>query len=436
MVLWQHAFSGLYMKNQFRKNVTTVFAGNILYLLVTLAIYLVLFRWMEIEVYATFVLVLAVVDGLTEASDLGLNTSLIKTLGKYSSPTRTRFSIAYVFRLKILFLLFVAVLLFSLSGNLIFWSRTSSAPEVSLGLVFALIGVSIIREFYFAILLAKRKYHQYRNARLINRLMVFSVIAVTYMFGSLSVETALWAFLIAAATVSVHSYLEIFSHFYCAINNIPRSVKSDIADTGKWMSVSGFIVLIMTRLDVFYLSHYSLLAELSYYAIIFKLASVILVMVRSFSQVYLPVQVTRIGDSRMATSLSLKLSLVALGGIAVIWLFVDVAVAGIGLITSKNMPDAASNVMVVLTASFLFSLISSPFSQYLIAHEQSKKLVLLNSMQLGIVIVIGYIFTPKYGVYAPVTAIFLNSFIGYIFVLVAVLFRYRDGNLLGNPPGN
>jgi len=419
------------MESRFKKNVKTVFVGNIVYLLVTVVIYLLLFRWLETKEYAILVVLLAVVDGLTEVSDLGLNTSLIKSLSKYSSATRNRLSVAYVLRLKLLFIVFVTSLFFLLNDSLLSWVFSSSVSAIPMGLVLAVIGISILREFHFTILLAQRRYKQYRNARLMNRLVIFVAITLVYVFGGLSIGTALWAFFIAAAVVSVRSYKDMLLYFSYAIKKIPVSVKSDIAATGKWMSISGFLALIITRLDVFFLSHYSLLVELAYYAVIFKLASVILVMVRSFSQVYLPVQMTRIGDSDMAKTLSRKLTLVAVAGIAIVWLFVDVGLAGVEVVTSKNMPAIADNIMVILTASFLVALMSSPFSQFLIAHEQAHKLVFLNLVQLGIVTTINYFFIPIYGVYAPVIAILLYSFVGYVSVMLLVFFGKIEGNIGG-----
>jgi len=414
------------MKSGFKKNVATVFIGNIIYLFVTVIIYLLLFRWLKTSEYAVLVVLLAVVDGLTEVSDLGLNTSLIKSLSQYSSATRNHLSIAYVLRLKILFIVLVTIIFILLNDSFLTWIFESSISTIPIYLVLSVIGVSILREFLFTILLAQRKYNQYRNARLLNRLVILVVIAVLYMFGSLAVDTTLWTFLFAAVLVSVRSYKDFLLYLSSTFTKIPASVKRDIASTGRWMSISGLLALVITRLDVFFLSHYSMLVELAFYAVIFKLASVILVMLRSFSQVYLPVQVACIGDSEMARNLSLKLTLVAFIGILIIWVFVDAGLVGIEAITNRDMPAVASDVMLILTASFLLALMSSPFSQYLIAHERANMLVLLNLVQLMVVATINYVYMPEYGVYVPAIAIFLYSLIGYVFVLLLVVLSKKE----------
>ena len=407
----------------FKKNVSIVFIGNLVYLLVTAAIYLMLFRWLDDSAYAVLIVFLALIDGLTEVSDIGLNSALIKSLGKYSSASRRRLSIAYVLRLKVVFVLFVFATVFVFKDVALQWMFPAQVSAASVYLLMVVAMASIFREFHFTVLLAQRRYRAYRNARILNRIIIIIMIGMLQLFGYLAVDTILIAFLVAAVLVSMNSYTEMFGYASYSIRGIPETVKQDIMSVSKWMSLSGIIVLLSSKLDVLFLSHYSLTAELAYYAIMFKLASMVLVFVRSLSQVYLSIQAARTGAAEMALCLSRKLTLFALVAGVVAWLLLDVGIAGIELATDRSIPAIAADVLLILIASFLISLVSSPLSQYVIAHELSQWLVLLNIFQLGLILLLNYKFIPIYGLYAPALAILLCSVVGYLVVLVLV---WRD----------
>lgn len=403
------------------KDTTGVFAGNILTSVLAFTFIVLVSRFLGPADFGIFSLALALLTMVSDISDFGANTGMIKFTSialRDNKPEKAHQLIKLNFRFKLFWgaaVAFFGYLLASKIALLIFKNEALTTPlKISFLGIFGV----IIFSFFLAVFQA---YQQF-NRRIfmgfilgLSRVLFFLVLII---FGKISIFSCLVGY-ITMPLICLFLFYPWLPLSFIKENIREKKLGSELFHFSKWLTISTFCVLILSRLDIFFLTRLAGPESTGIYNAAFRLGSFILLINSSFTVTLMPA-LFGMSETKQLWGYFKKLIL----GIVIISLFLLSLIfwaPAIIKIIYGSAYLAAIPVFQILILGFIAMVAISALEMILYALNRPDLFAILMMISLILSGAANYFLIPLYGAPGAAGAFLSVKIFGIIYLLLAVL---------------
>jgi len=383
----------------------------------------ILARVLGVGDFGTYTLLLALLNLVTDLSDLGLNSAMVK-FGSQSAGTGEKRGFAQVasavFRMKLMLGLGVVLLALVLVGPLTSLLFAHVDPGIGSYFRLSLIGaaVAVPATFFPALLQTMQSFRLYsiamvsRYASKLGLLILFIVFAVSW-----SLELIVWVEIASIVVFLFAGYmLSPVKRF--DLRKSDPALRKGIVGFGKWIVLYQVIALVGGKTDVLFVGGISDAAALGLYGAAMKIAGVVSVSTYSYFNALLPefssLSTAQELSARRRSSFGIGLLLI--GGIALLALIADPLVA----LFFGDPFASAGRLLQIVCIGLALNVMTHPLSAVLFS--QNKPMVFPVSSGVSIVVFAAgnFVLIPLLGVTGAAVAYVLQC----VALFLVTLFFY------------
>jgi O-antigen/teichoic acid export membrane protein len=274
------------------KDTAWVFAGNLISSVLGYAIIVVCARVMLPEAFGYFSIVIAVITMLTDISDFGLNTSMVKFIAHHTA-LKDENSVAAILRFnfisKGILSLVLVVAGIALAG--VISSSFFRMPALATPLRVSFLGIPGI--FLAGIFLALYQARQQHVRRVIWNvgMVAFRFVLLLLLF---LIDRVTPSIILVVALYIVAPYIFTIPFFKNILDKnskptIKKEMMQKIFGFGKWFILINVCVIIIGRIDMFLLARYTNATTVGFYSAGYKIASLVTLLNASLITIIYPV---------------------------------------------------------------------------------------------------------------------------------------------------
>ncbi|MDX2196360.1 MAG: oligosaccharide flippase family protein [Cytophagales bacterium] len=407
------------INSDFFKKTSIVFVGNLINKIILLYTYYLLARNLEIKEYGLLMLCTSITTMVTNISAYGTNATLSRAISQFLQ-TENHQKIKLIFSTTVINVFFfstlLCVILILFSENISYFILKCSYNEL---VIAASIGIPILvlQNMYISYF---NGYQNFRVSMILNIIpSVFLLLAVSllYYFNKNTLLCISLAFAICPLSFLLYFIFYNKDFFFPRYYNI--SILKDSFNFGKWMTLQSIIIIIQSKVDMFMLSYFNMIEQVSYYDIANKVQGIVLFLLGAYTTVLIPKMNTLRSKHEIIKFVNKNLIVSKiLMAILIVVAIVSPFIINF-LFSSKYAPSTLPLIIILL--SLIPLVFIYPFNAALIAIGKSKIFFIVAIVQLIANVSISYILLPMYGA--------IGSGISYVLVnVISLIFAYYSYN--------
>ena len=384
----------------------------------------ILARFLGVEDFGTLVLILALLNLVTDLSDLGLNSSLIK-FGAAGAGERDQSGFrkiaSVVLRLKLILGGAVVVTALMLGPLLVGLFFDHVDPQIVWYFQLSLLGalLAVPASFFPALLQTAQQFRTYSLA-MVSRYgskLLFLLICVV-MITEWTLDLMVWVEIGSIVVFLLAGFLLSPLRRFDLSEKDP-SLQRQIFGFGKWIVLYQVISLLGGKVDIFFIGGIADSAALGLYGAAMKIAGVVSVTTYSYFSALLPefsgITSVRILSERRRKSFPIVLMFVA--AIGVLFLIADPLIL---MLFGEPYAGAASLLQVVCLGLAL-NVLGHPLSAVLFSQNRPEVFPVSSTVSIGVFAAANLLLIPVLGVMGAAVAFVLHS----VALFIVTLFYYR-----------
>lgn len=365
--------------------------------------------------YGLFAVAYAVLGLVTQMTDFGLSTSLVRFVSLYNSQNKSDMAkkiLKMVFKIRIiggLIVLFLSIL-FAKHISILLFNDKVFTNLVIIAFVGGL-GLSLFN-YLLTMFQAEKKFNAMIKLSFIQK---FAVLFIILLISKLNAFVAIAAYAIIPFLMFFVGIIIIpkgFLKIKCTMNDL-----FELFHFSKWIMISTLATMLIMKFDVFMLSALSNLEEVGYYASANQLAFVFPLITSSLTTTLLPTtsEYTSIDQIKNYMNKIFKIAPF------VIILCIPILIFAKNIISLIYGPAFFGSIIVfqILLISFIIGIIINPISLIFYSMNKVHLLSIQNVAQLIINIILNLIFIPHYGAIGAATSTLLVRVFGLVYVAYA-----------------
>jgi O-antigen/teichoic acid export membrane protein len=396
-------YQELFRSSEFRKGLIKVYGGDIFSTFIGAVTALLIIRGLAVNDYASYTAFYSIVTLFPLLIGNGVNSALIRFSAEHISKTGQKplelYLISFILQLSVYLLLGFFLLIFSDGVTNVIFGQKAFDDALRYGLI-AGVGI-LISQAGRGVYNAEERFGSYIKALWLRQILIFSSIAVFFLFKQLSFQRTALIMIIAELSIATIVFCHIFrgariSRIVTALKEKRGLIEEFLSSTG-WLIAYFFIVIAFQKFDVFMLSHFSSEEELANYGVAFRYYSLAMIVLASLNAVMLPkfskAEMQDLGRQRQFTVKWLK---------ATVWLVIPLVVFdlfGNPLFTWLNgmRYENAFYIFVILSSGFWINLMFSPLVHIVMARKAYKFLFFLGLAAFSLNLLGNYNVVPRWG---------------------------------------
>lgn len=391
-----------------------------------LLFYVITPRFLGPSLFGIFSISVAVGTAVSDISDFGVNTGIVKFVGKYSkNPTIANRYLKISLKIKVIVSLIVFVSGFLISDFMA--TIVFGKPELANYLRLAFLGVSftLFYGFITSALQAYQKFFAWSLVQIGTNLLRLLLIFLLVALGILSLTNSLFVYILMPLIGFFVGLFFLKQRFWNA--NGESGVVKELFNFNKWIAAFIFISAISSRLDTFISARFLNTFDLGLYAVAVQLTQVVPQIAGALSIVIAPkmASMTNIG-SLVVYFKKVQLMVFGLAGLGLVLIPIGIALLPVFYGQSYQ---GSTPVFVVLFIAMLVFLISVPIHNVIIYYFSYPKFFWWLSLgHLAIISFFGLNLIPKYGLMGASLSVLVGSTFNFIIPSVWLINRiYRSG---------
>jgi len=360
----------------------------------------ILARFLGIADFGTLVLVISILNLVSELADFGLGSAIVKFGApalEQRNPERFHLVASLVFRLKLLLgaaVLLVAVLFVGPIVSSVFGHMDDQVKwYFQLSLVAA--GLTIVGSIQLPIFQAHRSFRTLAiviSSRYILKLvLLLGAMAVVTQW---SVEIGVWLEIASAVAFVVFGF-SLTPVRKLSLGLRDAKLQREVLRFNRWISLQQIITLFGGRADVFFLGGFSDANALGLYGAASKIAGVIQLAASSYYSALLPEFSAATSSAEMShrrrSSLGVGVLLIVAIGIAAL------CAEPVSVLLFGEEYREAGTILQVMSIGLAFHVLAHPFMAVLFASNRSALLPIVSGISMGVFIFCNVLLVPEYG---------------------------------------
>jgi len=398
-------------KSRIARDSAIVFAGNILSAVLGFVATVLITRTLGPAQFGLFSVALAVMMIASQLSDFGINTGLVRFASLYLKTDKLKAHLMFKVSLKVKLIVSMSIFLIGLlvSPSLAIYVFKKPELIVALRLAFmGAIGLSLMG-YISTTLQARQSFAKFASINIINSGGKLALVGILVLVRNLNLFSALTSVITVPFMAFLIGSLIIPRDFLKVKGNEKESFR-ELFHFSKWILVSVFCVMIITRLDILMLGHFSDSKTVGIYSAAFGLAYFFPIFTGSFVTALLP-EISKLSKKEHLKKYALKsLKLVFITAIFSSPLFF-LAKPIILVIYGKEYL-ASVTILKILLVGFIISLLNQLMT--LIAYSINKPKIggCVNIIQLAFIFGGYSVVIPVYGALGVATINLLTRILG------------------------
>lgn len=377
-----------------------------------LLFYVITPRFLGPSLFGIFSIAVAVGTAVADISDFGINTGIVRFVGKYSrEPNTANKYLKISLEIKALVSLAVFIVGFLVSEFLAV--RVFGKPELTTYLRIVFLGVSFTLFFGFvtSALQAYQKFFAWSVIQIGTNLLRLILVSIFVLLGILSLTNSLAIYILMPLIGFIIGFFLLRQKFWSVRGE--RGVAKELLNFNKWVAAFIFVSAISSRLDTFISARFLSTFDLGLYSLALQLTQVVPQIAGALSIVVAPKMAGMTSISSLITYFKkVQLMVLGLAGLGV--LAIPVGVVLIPIFYGRPYLGSVS-IFVVLCLAMLIFLVSIPIHNAIIYYFSYPKLFWWLSIgHLAIILFFGLNLIPKYGVMGAASTVLIGSLFNFI----------------------
>lgn len=407
--------------SKFFKDVSLVFVTNIISNGLNFFGFLLIAKALSNDDYGRLATILAVVTGISDLSNLGMNAATIRFTAIFKSQNETgkiNSLLSTVFtNISLISILLIGVFLI-FSGPVTELFLKDSAYKGLIIISSFGIFIALLYSFFSAVFQGLQDFKSYFLYNVLLSVLKISFVAAFFFFAGLNLTNVviILVFIPAFSVISTFYFLRQYRISPLLYN---RSVQKETFAFGKWMLLWSIAAILQSRVSTYLLASMMNVSEVSFYDIARKFSNIVMFGLGAFATV-LNSKLSSITDRETIKELVRKSKLITIG-----FSFVLVAGAFLFPLILKflygNKYEGAFVPMSIIMVSLISFVWALPFNAGLYSLGKSKIFFIQAVAGLIIESGISIILIPQYGAIGAS----LSFGITYALVLLISIFYYK-----------
>ncbi len=416
---FQKSISEILSTKTLQHSLVTI-SGTVINGALGLFFYILLARNLGPANFGIFTVAVTTLILLADIGSFGVDTSVIRFLGKYGAEEKSRSFIKLALKIKFLVWLVILGVGWILAPTIAQTFFQKSDLVFPLRLAFLGVGGAMLFSLTSSALQGYQRYQNWAQLNISINLLRLILLIIGISLAILTVNNALYIF-IATPFLGFLVGLTLLPNFIFAPLN--KAIFSEFFTFNKWMAILTIMAAISARLDVYLLTRFSSIKEVGYYGVATQLASVLPQLIFALATVVAPKLASF--DTREKAAVYLKkLSLLTVGLSIVGLILLPVINFVIPLIFGSNYYNSIAPFSILFLAQ-LFFLISLPAHQAIFYFfAQPKIFIGITLINILTMIFVGLWLVPIYGPIGAAVTLLIGNLINFILPTVWVIRQF------------
>lgn len=372
-----------------------------------LLFYVVTPRFLGPSLFGIFSVSVAIGTAVSDISDLGINTGIVRFVGKYAKePNIANKYLKISLEIKAIASLFIFIVGFLTSD--FFAVKIFGKPELASYLRIVFLGVSFTLFFGFitSALQAYQKFFAWSVIQIGTNLLRFVLVSIFIAFGVLSITNSLAIYVFMPLVGFVVGFFLLRQKFWNAKGG--GKVVSELLNFNKWVAAFIFVSAISSRLDTFISARFLSTFDLGLYSVAVQLTQVVPQIAGALSIVIAPKMAGMTSLGSLITYF--KKTQIMVLGLACLGILVIPIGAVLIPVFYGGFYSGSVSIFIVLSVAMLIFLVSIPIHNVIIYYFSYPKLFWWLSIgHLAIVSFFGLNLIPRYGVMGAALTVLIGS---------------------------
>ncbi len=399
------------------KQSSITFAGTVINGILGIIFYSYTAQLLQPAQYGLFILATTMLTLVSDVTDLGTRTGLVRYVSKYLKTDREKANKFLKFTLEFKIVIGLLVALIGWFVAPLIAENIFKKPELTFPLQLSFLGIISLAVFSFSIaaLQAFQKFWVWSNLQIGTNLLRLVVIFILVSFGSFNLDNNLIIYILVPLLGFIASFLFIPTNFLKVKNE--SSVTNEMFHYSKWIGAFTIIAAISSRMDVFIVGKLLPVFQVGIYGAATQLASVVPQIIVAISTVTAP-KMSEMGTKKDLVSYFKKTQALVLGLAGLGLLGIPVSLLAIPFLFGPSFTGSIPVFIVLLVAMLVF-LISIPIHNVIIYHFGYSKLFFWLSIgNLLIISILGWFLTLQFGLIGVASTVLINMMFNFIVPLI------------------
>lgn len=397
------------------RNIIKVSFGDVTSKIFNVGSVLILIRGLSIEDYTTYIFISSVGVYLSGLIGSGINVALVRYsldyVSRFGSKPKALYQLAFLVELLVFLVLSTISFFFIDKISVFLFGCLAYAQNLALGLIFGL-GLLILN-FCRTIYQAEEEFNGLVLTSWISQISIFLLLLTSYILKKLNVNNVIVIytviyFMVSGAIFVLRRDLFNIKRIFTELQTNKELVINFLKGLG-WLVGYFFVLSIMSRLDIYFLSKYANAKEIATYGVAFQYYGMGILLLASIHSVLLPrfAHVEMQAREAQVSFLSkwLKVS---------VWLLLpilafDLFGKEIFLFINGSRYENAFPILVVFSLGIWLSMMLSPLVNIIISKGEFKFLFVLSVFGLAFNLLGNFFFVPLWGGIGAAAVIILTQ---------------------------
>ncbi len=371
--------------------------------------------------YGLLSVAIAFIAMMADLSDLGIDTGIIRFLGKYIDDRERAFRFIKL-ALEAKILIWLVIIFFGWFASPLIANNIFLKEELTDPLRLSLFGIggALIYSLVTHVLQAWQKFVSWSLVNIsMNALRLLALFLLVYLYQA-NLEYTLLIY-IAIPFIGFFITLILLPNFL-KVNN-EQTVKTELFHYSKWVAMVGILTAIGTRLDTFLTARFLSNIEVGIYSAANQLTVVIPQLIFALATVVAP-KLASLDTKQKAINYLKKLQLLVAGIFVIGLVSIPLLILLIPLLLGDSYQNSIAPFILLFIAQLIF-LLSLPAHQAIFYYFAKPKLFTYTALgQLIIVAVLGWILIPQYGVIGAALTILISNTFNFLVPTFWVVYNF------------
>ncbi|MDO8638496.1 MAG: oligosaccharide flippase family protein [Candidatus Daviesbacteria bacterium] len=397
-------------------------SGTVINGVLGLFFYILLARNLGPANFGIFTVAVISLTLLADIGSFGVDTSVIRFLGKYGAEEKSRSFLKLALKIKFLVWLVILGVGWILAPTIAQTFFQKSSLIFPLQLAFLGVGGAMLFSLISSALQGYQRYQNWAQLNISINLLRLMLLILGVSLTILTVNNALYIFIVTPFLGFLIGST-LLSNFISAPLN--KNILSEFFTFNKWIAILTVIAAISARLDIYLLTRFSSIKEVGYYGVATQLASVLPQLIFALAAVAAP-KLASFDNKGKAVSYLKKLSLLT-GGLSVVGLILlPVINFMIPLIFGSSYYNSIAPFSILFLAQLIF-LISLPAHQAIFYFfAQPKIFVGVTLINILTMIFVGLWLVPIYGPIGAAVTLLIGNLVNFILPTIWVIGQFSQ----------
>ncbi|MBI2600876.1 oligosaccharide flippase family protein [Candidatus Daviesbacteria bacterium] len=409
----------------FRQSAIT-FSGTVISGLLGALFYILSARFLGPSDFGFLVVAIMVLTLITDISDLGVDTGLVRFVGKYWKSDSNKALKFIKLSIKVKLVSSILMVLLGLLISPFLATNIFRKDQLLQPLFISFIGVFGMQFYMFSnsLMQALQKFWVWSSFQVGTNLVRLLMIMALFLWNKLDLLAVLIVY-ISIPFVGFFISLLFFPKNFLKVQN-DSEIGRDFYHYSKWIALSTFLAAFSARLDTFISARLISSVELGFYAVANQLVAVIPQIIGALGVVLAPKMAGMASNKDLIVYLKKTEMMVAgLAGAAI--LLIPVVIWLIPILFGSEYSQGVPILFTILLLAMLVFLLSAPIHNAIFYYfGYSKLFIYLSIVHLLIISICGWVLISLYGAIGAAITVLLAMIVNFTISLLWLLRRINS----------